>query len=982
MKPLLPIALFALLLPGGLLSAEIRQSGGSVILSGNNYDVELNQTDGTIRSIRSGGRSLTFDNSREGLWKIKFLDQSTLSAKQAGRATMQLRKEQVTFSFRHELAAVSVTVTPHDDFIDFQAEITPGKQPAIALSAPGRLNFRPEAVKGVVCHIKGATNPGSILRSAFFSPGARSGENSYWKQAQAQHSRPVESLFKGAFRNLGDKSNPRQLTVGDDASRFLDEAELEQLRALRITPTRPFGAGQAEIALLTDQGNVVAGGSRFGGRGAFIRWGAFNPPAGVERTIMELNLSMIDKLLREEKLEPGRHRVALIALNGELWARPPLSAWQQELRKRKMKVDLITGAEELARALRSPETAAILNPYTEHGIALPGKSLPESMEQIRQFVRAGGYWFESHGYCFYYEAKPVEWLSSGLQGAPSSFADFFHFDIAGKQAALYAVQPIDWEPFAARKDRSAIFLPSLYEIGGEPEGGYLDRAFVIYTKPGETIQTPVSRLRFGDDALESLRCFAKDNGISRKLEEKGSPELIEKTRNSVLWHPESWRLSLAPGVREVLPLLPVPSIVHSSSYLKGGFDKEYPDHLPPNRHFGTLGEFRSLVDEIRSRGMLFMPYTNNSWWCDHPRGPTFLAAGEAPLQRKLDGQTIHEQYANNDGWAITVWHPAVRAANEKLVREFTETIPSDILFQDQIGVRGGVSSMDRGAIRGYDLNPAAPTPYAVVEGFLSQARSDAEKVPLGTEEGWWGLIDSEFMMCGFSGGLCHFMAWQGDFLNRWPRNTWNLFPLVEGIAHDKTFMGHHDLAGDVRSDELLSWTLALGYNMVSRVDPRDPAKRQWLLWLDRIQKSVCSRYVAGGVSAFSHEWGANGDTGVIRAVYGPISVVANLRREPLREGDFTIAPHGFFASGGGVTAGDLASCAQGSAPGSFVVEKERAWLFAVPGAEVSFPVKPLPAAIRWEGGDVPFRKNGETISLRLPAGEENYPRLWELELVR
>ena len=89
MKPLLPIALFALLLPGGLLSAEIRQSGGSVILSGNNYDVELNRTDGTIRSIRSGGRSLTFDNSREGLWKIKFLDQSTLSAKQAGRATMQ-----------------------------------------------------------------------------------------------------------------------------------------------------------------------------------------------------------------------------------------------------------------------------------------------------------------------------------------------------------------------------------------------------------------------------------------------------------------------------------------------------------------------------------------------------------------------------------------------------------------------------------------------------------------------------------------------------------------------------------------------------------------------------------------------------------------------------------------------------------------------------------------------------------------------------
>ena len=130
-------------------------------------------------------------------------------------------------------------------------------------------------------------------------------------------------------------------------------------------------------------------------------------------------------------------------------------------------------------------------------------------------------------------------------------------------------------------------------------------------------------------------------------------------------------------------------------------------------------------------------------------------------------------------------------------------------------------------------------------------------------------------------------SWQTFLRDRFSTATWDLFPLAQYIAHDKLSMVHHDLGQFVTSDEVLAWTLGLGYGLsywVNAADLDQPATRQWLLWLDRVQKSVCARYVGEPVTAFTHAWGtnvANPDNGVIQATYGPVSILANLGPQPL-----------------------------------------------------------------------------------------------------
>ena len=89
----------------------------------------------------------------------------------------------------------------------------------------------------------------------------------------------------------------------------------------------------------------------------------------------------------------------------------------------------------------------------------------------------------------------------------------------------------------------------------------------------------------------------------------------------------------------------------------------------------------------------------------------------------------------------------------------------------------------------------------------------------------------------------------------YPPETWTVFPLAEYIAHDKTAMLYHDLGQFVMNQETLSWTLGLGYGLsfsCGAASLANDGPREWLRWLDRLQKSVCARYVGEPVRAFQH----------------------------------------------------------------------------------------------------------------------------------
>ena len=406
----------------------------------------------------------------------------------------------------------------------------------------------------------------------------------------------------------------------------------------------------------------------------------------------------------------------------------------------------------------------------------------------------------------------------------------------------------------------------------------------------------------GNTAVNDLNAYCQANQITRSLESKMPPATRAAFKQSVLVFFDGTYSEMLTHLDQ----LPAPALIHFARYLKGGFDKQYPDHLPPNAGFGTPAEFRALLSRCRELGHLVMPYTNPTWWCDHPRGPTFLREGEAPLLRRFDGSLSYELYGTNDGYTVCHWHPAVQAANRLIVRQFTEDYPIDVLFQDQCGARDWQ----------YDTNPASPTPFAYSEGLVSMVAEDSQKKPLSTENGWDRIVNYESQLCGMTWSIVptkNAPTWRTFLKERFPPQTWEIFPLAQHIAHDKVAMVHHDLGQFVTDDEVLAWTLGLGYSTSYRVSASSldrASSRQWLCWLDRLQKSVCARFVGDPVRAFVHDRGANSafeEDGILQAAYGPVEIVANLNGRPMMSGGYELASRGFRAAAPGVVAANLKS---------------------------------------------------------------------------
>ena len=494
---------------------------------------------------------------------------------------------------------------------------------------------------------------------------------------------------------------------------------------------------------------------------------------------------------------------------------------------------------------------------------------------------------------------------------PTLFADFAFLESAsGETMAVYGLQPrTGVEPW---KNRTP-FNPGATGVGGDARGGWYDHSFALWAKVGGSWTSPRVRVAEGLTLEAALADYAAANGLVRKLTDKvKDPATLEKLKRAPLVLTNG---ADAEGLMSLQERLPVPTLVHNTTYGHGGFDKQYPDMLPPHPTFGTQKRFREVVDAMRARGHLFCPYTNPTWWCDKPRGPTFAKWGDGALAIQRDGNRRHEHYGKNganEGWVQTYFHSGSHEGNRRTVRQFVEEIPADLLFEDQTGGRDWI----------WDFNPASPCPTAHSEGMLSMVQEHGRSLPVASEDGWDHLADYETALMGCTWRIVPLKVDNHAiplFKEEFPADTWTIEPVSLRLFHDKCLFYMHDLGCFVTDPRDVVWMLALGFQMSWSIAPAGYLARgncrDWYDYVHLLQKEVVSHVAGEPLVAFRHDRGplvASGlplarreDDGVIEAVYGPVSVKANLGDVPRTVGGRRLAPYGFFVEAPGLTASYL-----------------------------------------------------------------------------
>lgn len=962
----------------------------TILLKGDNFRAGFSaENGGLVYLYQKWGRARIIASGEDGLWSVRFRDGQVLRASEFGRWAERRNfhvealdgNRSIRMAYSAPEAIVHITVEATDNGLELKGEMTGGTKTVLDFALPGRLRFDPQMTKQVVAPMNGNYSVGTAFEKQFFL--RQSEEKPSGWRPEVSGPKGYIAVFGAPLDQRPDRESPVALRIGADAEDWLSEETRKVILRTLTVVNRPGTRGQVDLVLVDSVRGPFFGASRLGGSGGLWRVGG---------AVRKTEISLATRLIKDvaQRLPENKSERAIVALidlaNGPRqggWAEVAVESWEEILkelpgvRRGDLEFKVLRSTPALAAALTGSDTLAILNPYGEWLPQLPGETLEGTASAVGDFVRGGGHWFEVGGYSFYSALRPVLYYIYSTP-YPGGFADFLHLESSSGSVAVYGVQPRSWQPWSAATNSKHIFIPGVVGCGADERGGYLERKFATFVRPGQTWSSPNVRLDVGVGAMESLWAYRKANAFNRRLVQKMKPELLERFRKSVL-------IKYNGSARDMLKnlhRLPSPSLVHFTNYLKGGFDKEYPDHLPPHPVFGSSDDLGELVLRCRQLGLLVMPYTNPTWWCTEPKGPTFESEGEAPLLRTLEGKLSPEQYgaAANRGYTICHWHPAVRSANHKTLTQFSEEFPMDILFQDQCAVRRWR----------YDTNPASPAPFAYYEGILSMIDEDSDGIPISTEGGFDQAINAESQFCGMGFGIVPTHDRRPRTLMKYvyPPDTWKVYPLAQILAHDRLAMNYHNLGHFVVRRDILAWTLGLGFGMNAIITAKDleaPARRQWLLWLDRIQKSVVARYLGEPLQHFEHRRGPRPsveDDGVIESAYGQVELLVNLGPKSRKLESQWLAPHGFFARAPGMVAGNLSRIGreQFLPPGaSFICESNHdemeVWVYG-PAEQLTAVLLPERKSgngmVKWDGAiEQKVRVRRGILSLRLPQNPAN-----------
>ena len=971
----------SLMLFFSLSAVNIRQESEKIIITAKEYRAFITPANGHLQRLDFGGKKTVFYPS--ALWRAS-LKSGNVDCNNSPCTGIRINGNKIELDYDNTKIKVTVYLDAKEDMLEIHGKAQPKEgEELLEFGAPGCVQFPAlEKDESIVCQFRGYSTPGFRLKDKFFK------QRPIWGRENVNDNGFVK--FFGALPESRTVPYVIDLKPAEGFSQFLTEKSYKEAicfkdhKAICARPEWPLPEKNAGLILLRNEKNndPVLTAHRLGSEnGALFRMGSL-----IQGTDRILQLIRLYGVIAREHCTAEKDRIYLIDVPGILpeWT-SSINNWKYGLGIVKVTPVIIRDGNALRTALNDPRTAAIINPHANACMPLMNgdQELPfeELLETIRSFVKNGGFWFECQGkksFTQKFKQTPGN-LTSHWVSVPNSFADFFTFEYnGGKQLAVYSVQPCDWEPFSGIEDLSKMYIvPRFLFLGKKDGNGVLERRFVLYAKNGTEVKTPVTRFQVVSDVYAAGKAFRQANGIVKTMDEMYDPDFLKKFKSLLMIaDADVHRTNYAQNKVQVDQL--PPNIYHLTFYMLGDFDKKYPDLLPPLPRWGTLENFDAFSKQIKEKGGLFMPYTNPTMWCDAPKGPTFEREGDAPLQYDLNGQKVRESWGATTSWATCLWHPAVRAINDEIVRSFKEDHAVDIVFQDQIGAR----ALPRGAA-GYDTNAASPAPHARIEGFLSQAKNDFKNVPLGTEDFWAHLARTHLVGQGLNESTVRLNPGKSMMKDIYPPETFEIVPLTALLTHEQSSM-FYIRTGLAIPDMQIAWALALGYGMYGEYSYLNSTEadldRIW--YLAEVHKAVAARYTGKPLKAFEHIWGSNGNDGTIRAQYGDVKIFSNFLPEKQIYGKAVVAADGgyYAESSDGMKAGLVSKYGELEGSNAFIVTPESVKIYAKGGTKAVFPYSRKVKKVTCGEIELEFIQKGDSVQVTLPVSAKNHAFLHDLKV--
>ena len=519
-----------------------------------------------------------WDDGEHGLWRLQFADGSYLSA--ADVATNGVRGMCTTTRdgavtrrvWRTDRADVTVTETPVDaGAVDLRAEVTPHGADAKMLELPANRRFRPEAVRSFVYPGRGNSGIGMAFNALFFQSSSAEHPTA-WHAGKATYDKGYRHLYGASLKMQPLGLPPTNLVTTAEGAKWLGTDAAVIFSRYRRAVLRPPAPGQSDLVLIDSPTGPYLSGKNFGGSGMLWRFGV---AGGHDEQRVPCEAIAIRRMLPQLAAKnPGRTRVALVALRcgpkSGAFVPTHVSDWRQELSRalpRGCTFETLGDAAAMKRALTAPDTLIIVNPYGENFPCGRDEDYIPCLDAVREFVRAGGNWVEAGGYSFFRPLVAGGYFSIRTP-YPPLFADFAHLTTTdGRTVACYGVQPRG--PHAPWKN-PVHFVPGETGAGGDARGGWFFHAFACWAKDGQTAKTPAVRIRTGTDLEATLTDYARANTLARPIGDKvKDPAKVDLFRRAPLFFIGGTAQEKITAIEK----MPVPSLIHYSDYLKGGFDK-------------------------------------------------------------------------------------------------------------------------------------------------------------------------------------------------------------------------------------------------------------------------------------------------------------------------------------------------------------------------------------------------------------------------